>query len=595
MTDRSASKQMFRREGVLLSARKGLHRLASQVFSLKPALNRSGALRQSGGLLLGMVLTMASMIGCQSSQAPEVVIEPLSAKEQLIRLSMDLRGTHPSEEELAAIEQNPGLYDQYVERYLQSQAFLDRMMEVFNMAFLTRTGETYYDPADSGMEDVDEAALARAVGDEPLRLIRYIIENDLPYSELVQAPYTMSNELLSAWWDVDYPEGATGWQPGQYRDQRPMAGVLTMNTFWHRYPSMGGNANRHRANAISRILLCDDFLSRPIVLNRTAIDQLMQDPEMAIKENSGCQSCHSSLDPLAGNLFGYFKEDRDEESLEEGRVYRPENELAWKDYSGRSPAYFGTPTAGVQELGVSIAHDPRFVQCAVNTVFQGLTQRSATDADWTEVEGYRATFEQTGLNIRSLVREIVRSDNYKAKRVSGDDALANRLATVKMASPSQLANVIEQSTGYRWTFRGADGLSDNVRGLAVLAGGIDSRTVKTPAASPSLGLSLVQERLAQAAGYAVASHDLDPKRTDDARLLTFVTANDRPETNRAAFQAQIETLYRKITGIPLETGAQEPEELMALWDNVYSISASPVTSWSAVLAAVLRDPRVALY
>lgn len=546
-------------------------------------------------MILGMVLSMTSLIGCSTEKSSEVVIEPLSSREQLIRLSMDLRGTHPTEEELVAIEQHPELYDQYVERYLQSQAFLDRMMEVFNQAFLTRTGDTYYKVDESNMGEVDEAALARSIGDEPLRLIRYIVENDLPYSELVQAPYTMSNELLSAWWDIDYPQGATGWQPGVYRDQRPMAGVLSMDTFWHRYPSAGGNANRHRANAISRILLCDDFLSRPIVLNRTAIDQLMQDPEMAIKENPGCQSCHSSLDPLSGNLFGFFREDRDDESLQVGRTYLPENEMAWKDYSGRSPAYFGTPTSGLEELGTAIAHDPRFVSCAVNTVFSGLTQRTPTNEDWTEVEGYRVDFEQSGLNLKALVRDIVRSDNYKAARISGDDALADRVATVKMASPSQLANVIEQSTGYRWTFNGADGLAENVRGLSVLAGGIDSKTVKIPAASPSLGLSLVQERLAQAAGYAVASHDLDPKRTDEARLLTFVTANDRPETNQDAFKAQIETLYRKITGIPLQQGATEPQELMTLWTNVYSVTASPVNAWTAVLAAVLRDPRVVLY
>jgi len=45
-----------------------------------------------------------------------------------------------------------------------------------------------------------------------------------------------------------------------------------------RYPSMGGNANRHRANAVSRTLLCDDYLARPIVLNRPAVDPLSLSP-----------------------------------------------------------------------------------------------------------------------------------------------------------------------------------------------------------------------------------------------------------------------------------------------------------------------------
>lgn len=573
-----------KRKGLVPSRADAFHRMSSRPSS-------------SFGLLPLLVCLSLSPLfsACESAPEPGATLEPLSSREQLIRLSMDLRGTHPTEDELRAIEASPELYDAFVDRYLQTPQFLDRMMEVFNQAFQTRTGDTYYDPADAGMEGVDERALAKAVGDEPLRLIRHIIENDLPYSEVVQAPYTMSNELLSAWWDIDYPSDAVGWQAGQYRDQRPAAGVLSMTTFWQRYPSAGGNANRHRANAISRVLLCDDFLSRPIVLNRTAIDQLMQDPEMAIRDNSGCQACHSSLDPLAANVFGFFREDNDDESLAAGRTYYGENELAWKNYAGRSPSYFGRPTANIPELGAAIAEDPRFVQCAVRTVFEGLNQRTPTDEDWTQLEGHRATFELSGLNVRSLVSDIVRSDAYKTKRVVGDDGLSERLSTVKIASPSQLAAVIEQITGYRWTFDGVDGLDENVRGLGVLAGGIDSRTVRIPAANPSLGLALVHERLSQAAAYYVVTHDFDPNRTDEARLLTFVTPNDRPESHRSAFQAQIEALYLKSTGLPLQAGASEPAELMELWDNVYALSASPTTAWTAVVSAVLRDPRVVLY
>lgn len=546
--------------------------------------------------VLSLSVVLLSAVACQpKEEAPTVTFTPLDAREQLIRLSMDLRAQHPTEDELKAIETNPALYGQFVERYLGSQAFLDRMMEVFNLAFLTRTGDTYYNPDEAGLGELDAQALARSVGDEPLRLIRHIIEHDLPYSELVQAPYTMTDELLASWWGIDYPEGATGWQQGQYLDQRPMAGILSMNTFWQRYPSQGGNANRHRANAISRVLVCDDFLSRPIVLNRTAIDQLMQDPEMAIRDNAGCQSCHSSLDPLSANMFGFFREDRDEESFDELRTYYPENETAWKDYAGRSPSYFGRPTANLMELGQAIGEDPRFLQCAVKTVWEGLTHRTATDSDWGELEGYRSTFELTGQNVRSLVRAIVTSDAYRARQVEGDEALAQRLTTLKMATPTQLANVIEQATGYRWKFSGQDGLAENARNLGVLAGGIDSRTVKISAASPSLGLSLIQERLAQAAAHHVVKHDFDPNRTEAARLITLMGPYEKPGDRPDVFTQQIQELYLKVTGLPLESGASEPSELLTLWNGVFEVTASHEAAWTAVVSAVLRDPRIILY
>lgn len=566
-----------------------LNRLSAPFRFPEPTVRR--LLSRVGGPALAVLL-----VACQASEpvsGPTFV--PLSPREQLIRLSMDLRGLHPTEAELVAIEADPSLYPQLVDRYLQSQDFLDRMMEIFNHTFLTRTGDTYYDPSDAGLGMLDETALARSVGDEPLRLVRYIVENDLPYSEVVLAPYTLTDEQLAVFWDIDYPDGSAGWITSQYKDGRPMAGVLSMTGFWKRYPSAGGNANRHRANAISRVLLCDDFLTRPIVINRTAIDLLMMDPENAIRNTPACQACHSSLDPLAANLFGFWYDPREQETLEEQRVYRPENELEWKNYAGRSPAWFGTPTASLHELGASIATDPRFVDCAVKTVWEGLTQRKATDADWAEIQGHRATFELADQNIRSLVREIVLSDAYRARAVQNDPGLAERLPTLKIVSPAQLAKVIEQITGYRWTFSGQDALDDNARGLAVLAGGIDSRTVKTSAASPSLGLSLVQERLAQAAAYAVVAHDFSATRQGDPILMTVVGAADTPSSRPEAFVEQIRVLYLKATGLPLESDAPEPQELQALWDNVYAITASPISAWQAVVSAVLRDPRVVLY
>ena len=155
--------------------------------------------------------------------------------------------------------------------------------------------------------------------------------------------------------------------------------------------------------------------------------------------------------------------------------------------------------------------------------------------------------------------------------------------------------MVAQKTGYRWWFNGLAGLEENARGLAVLAGGIDSKTVFVRAKSPSLGLALVQERLAQAAAYAVVTHDFDPDREGDARLLKHVTAFDRPETRNDAFKEQIQALYRTLTGVPLPADAAEPAELVTLWSNVYSVSASTTTAWTAVISAVLRDPRVVMY
>ena len=242
-------------------------------------MTNSRTIRLGGLLALGL--------GCTGPVEEEVAgPQLLSPRQQLKRVSVDLRGVHPSEAEMQAIENNPALYEDYVDRYLQDPRMLERMREIFNYRYLTRTGATY----DMGADNFSSAEVSQAIDNEALRLLTRIIEFDLPYSEIVLADYTMANPALAEAFDLDYPEGATNWQPAWYTDDRPHAGILTMSSTWLRYPSMAGNANRHRANALSKMLLCDDYLARPVVLSRAAVDQLTVDPEAAVNENDACQS-----------------------------------------------------------------------------------------------------------------------------------------------------------------------------------------------------------------------------------------------------------------------------------------------------------------
>ena len=541
------------------------------------------------------ILAALLLAGCVPEANEEVEpagYELLSPRQQLIRLSVDLRGVHPTEAELQAIEQAPVLYDQFADAWLEDERFVPRMKELFNYRFLTRTGDTYFDIGERGLDNVGREKMGDFIGDEPLALLEYIMDNDLPYSYIVTAPHSMANPQLAQMWDMHYPEDARGWQPAIYKDGRPHAGMLSMTTIWERYPSMGGNANRHRANAISKMFLCDDYLSRPIVLNRAAVDELTIDPENAIRTNASCQSCHSTLDPLSSNLFGFFNYD-DDIGIDR-TIYRPENEEEWRYYSGKEPAYYGRPTANLVELGEQLAQDQRFVDCAVETVFEGLTQRDVSDYDWAELQPHANTFVAEGQNIRELVRSIVKSDLYKTGNVSDPD-LVERVATVKLTSPTQLESIIEDKTGYVWTFGGRPGLSTNNRGLPTLMGGIDSRFITEPTYVPSIGGVFIQERLSMAAGWHVAAHDLDPEREGPAKLLQFVTIEDTPEANPDAFEAQIRDLYLQLTGLPLAPDAKEPAELMQLWKYQYSIEADPTRAWASVVTAVLRDPTIIFY
>ena len=531
------------------------------------------------------LLFIALSLSCSQEPvetSPWVMLPP---REQLLRLSVDLRGRHPTEEDLLAIEADPALYPWYVDRWLSGPDFVDRMTEVWAGRLLTQTGDAY----DLSVEGATEEEIAQAIGLEPLALFREILEQDQPYGQIVLADHTVANPLLAELFALDRQEGE-GWTPATYLDGRPHAGILTMNGTWLRYASMGGNANRHRANALSKMLLCDDYLTRPIVLSRAAVDQLVLDPEDAISENDACQSCHSTLDPLAAHLFGFF-EAEDEEL---GILYHPEHEQGWRDWSGKGPGYYGLPTANLGELAQAIAEDGRFADCAAQTAFEGLLQRAVQDEDWTALQGHRAAFVDHGQSIKELVRSVLLSPEYRAQATTDPD-IAARFSGVRTASPAQLAGIMQGITGYRWTFDGVEGLRSNSLGLPVLAGGIDSLFVTTRGYEPGVGTLFTLERLAWSAAYDVARQDLAVDRQGEARLLLYVTVEDRPETSAERFDAQIRHLYLAATGLPLALDATEPALLSALWAEVWSVEGDATLAWAAVLSAVLRDPRVLTY
>ncbi|MEN0065644.1 MAG: hypothetical protein AAGA48_26115 [Myxococcota bacterium] len=543
-------------------------------------------------------LMAALLLGCGE---PEETVEPsvdlLDARSELIRLSMDLRGVQPTEQELWAYEnslERDVLYRQHAETWIDDPRFLSRIKEIFNERYLVRTGETYFStngiPA---LRDIDDRRMAEIIAGEVLSLLEYVVLNDLPYSYMVTAPHTMANAELAQFWNIDYPADADGgWVPATYDDGRPHAGMLTMTTTWQRYPSMGGNANRHRANAVSKMFLCDDYLSRPIVLNRAAVDLLIVDPENAISISPGCQSCHASLDPMSANFFGFFNFDA-EEGIE-STFYRPEAEEDWRLYAGKEPAYYGRPTGNIIEFAQELAEDDRFADCAVQTVWEGLTQRDMVDADWTAVSVHAEEFRNTDMNLKDLVLSIVSDEEYRAQGAK-EAALNERLAGQKLVSPEQLSSFMKDKTGYTWLFNGRDGLRNQDMGLPTLAGGIDSLFVTERQYTPTVGLTFIQERLAQSAAWYVAQHDLDPGRTDEAILLRFVTIEDTPQSSPEAFEEQIRHLYLTITGRPLALEAREPAELVEVWKGLYSVEASPTLAWAGVVSAVLRDPQVLFY
>jgi len=530
-------------------------------------------------------LLLVALLALPACPEPADELPPLESRELLIRASLDLRGVRPTIDEYEAVEADPDALETVIDEWLQDDRFGERVRAAFAPAWGTRVDVYPVRAMDYGLPESVDPALQRSIGDEALRMISHIATEDLPYTDLVTGDWTMANELLGQVWPLDYPAGEAGWQRASYTDGRPAAGVLAVNSLYWRYPSNGVNYNRGRANAISRLLLCDDFLSRPVEFPRNidlTDEALIAD---ALANNSGCVNCHVNLDPLASYLFGF--EYAEPDNAVEVTVYHPEREGRWQVTTGVEPAYYGEPGYTLTDLGHQIAGDHRFAQCAVERVYSSLLRRDVTLEDMDALTGHREAFLEGDLTLRALFRSVMSDARYRSSVRDGGGVPR------KVVDPELLASQVEDLTGYRFTMSGYDMMSTDLVGLRSLAGGSDGYSLSPLADAPTPTMLLVQERLAEAAAWhAVASEQ--EQLVGERRLFTVGFPAD-PEVERAAFVQQMQVLHHALFGRRVDRQGPEVAAGIDLWSDLYTASGDPQTAWAGVLSVLLRDPDFVLY
>lgn len=571
------------------------------MVSLSAAVNGAARGRAAAGLLaVGMGVLLGACAGSDKAPSegeaavPTPVeadaarqLRPMEPGRLLTRISLDLRGVRPSIDELRAVRADPDTLDGFVEDYLADPRFEARILEIFGEIYLTRAdsfivGANQYTAGDRG-------AFVRAVGEEPLRIVARVIAEDRPYTEILTADWTMANEALAYAWGLPYPAGAQGWQESRYGDGRPAAGVLATNGMWWRYGSTESNANRKRANQVSRILLCNDYLVRPIDFERD-VDLLDEDAvNDAINNNPGCVNCHASLDPFAAYFFGFWAFNSD--SASESAVYHPERERLYDRLIGRSPAFYGEPGSSLADLGRQIAADPRFPTCAVEQVFEALLRRESGLADMTALTAHREAFLAGDLRVKSLIRSVIADPRYRSADQAEADGLGG--APTKLVTVDQLGAQVAALTGFVWTADGTPMLGNDAVGLRTLAGGADGDTVVRSATQANPTMLLVQARLAEAGATYAALQALE---SGDRSLFTRMLPDQRRQADPDAAVGMIQDWMLLILGRAVEPDGEEVQALLALWDELYAGHSNDATvAWVGVLVTLLRDPDFLLY
>ncbi len=517
-----------------------------------------------------LLLAVLGACGGPEKTAPDPSNDDRLSGDALVRrLSFDLRGfpPDPADLERARTEGWQAVRDQY----LADPALEERLVYLLAERWHTRVDAFDIVPLDYGLDVSQEYAFERAVGEEPLRVAARIIAEDRPWSELVTADWTMTEDILATVWPLSTDPGETGWRRAQYNDGRPNAGILSSNGLWWRYTSTSSNMNRGRAAAISRLLLCEDYLVRPVRFSTSNINT--DGVESAVRSDPYCLGCHASLDPIAASLFGFWWLSLYSE-IEE-TTYHAEREALWGDVLGVAPAWYGAPIAGLSELGFAVASDSRYYTCAVQTFAESLWQRPTTGDDAQVLEDLRQHLLAEDTRIRPLLAAITETDAY-------------RDPNPRLLHHDQLRQSVLTLTGFDWRALGAPMLDTDASGFRLLLGGVDGESITSAQTEPGLTWALVLKRLSEAAATTVV--DQIAIGQSSSPLLDVAALESKPD--EAAFVAAIDHLF--VCLFSRSATEAEQQQVATLWTAIAE-NEGPEAAWAGVLSALLRDPAFLTY
>lgn len=602
-------------------------------------------------------------------------ITMLDDQRLLRRLTLSLAGRLPRADEVAAIAKT-GLdgIAPALDSVMKEESFYERLGEAFNDILLVRgygdgaeSALTYdhfektrhwtqkHDLSHAGDEKAQEKARYKLADNyreallrEPLELIKHIVRNGRPFTELLTADYIMVSPYTSRGYGnfaevrdrfknpelpFDYIPvrlAALKHRDGKAQDSStgfyPHAGILSTFQYLRRYPTTETNRNRLRARMFYQHFLGVDVLELASrVTDAAAVSAKHEVPTMQAAE---CVVCHKTLDPAAGIFQDFY-------SLE--GVFGPRKEGWFKDMFEAGFEGHALPPEerwrAIQWLAERTVRDPRFSRTMVEHVLYVLTGRKALlppkgiddplfDAKQRAFRAQRAEVERivgllvnANFDLKEAFKAWAVSPFYRADGVSMANADPQRLAELadiglaRMLGPEQLERKVAAIFGKPW------GRLDDPE-AALLYGGIDSQAVTERASDPSGAMGAIQRSMANEVACRNVAADF-AKAPGDRRLFPKIEPDvlpgDSPESDRlirdtivhlrglllgragSSDDPEVARTFALFAGIVREAKEREGVEPLenyscrATGEERFKDPAYTVRAWRAVVTYLLRQ------
>ena len=328
-------------------------------------LNRIQGIGHGGGVQVAantedhvQVARLLARLGEEVAPTPSVAnlfdgVRLEAPRNTLRRAALVFAGRTPTQAEYAAVEAGGlgalrgavrGLmegdaFHEFLLRAANDRLLTDRELERFAVIgndgfFVTYDNEYVRLRQAQGREIWDwHHAVQYGAGRAPLELIAHVVENDLPYTDILTADYIMANppaaRVYGADTEFDDPDNIHEFKPSailRYHHhgpgyeaeylpgvgvrvirpgplaRHPHAGLLNTKAFLQRFPTTATNRNRARARwAYYHFLGVDVEQSA----SRTTDPVALADRDNPTRKNPACTVCHGALDVVAGAFQNY--------------------------------------------------------------------------------------------------------------------------------------------------------------------------------------------------------------------------------------------------------------------------------------------------
>ncbi len=505
----------------------------------------------------------------------------------LRRFALNFAYRLPSASEIARVdEQGEAALGDIIEEMMDEEAFSDRTAEGFNDVFLTEGAAfniaglgTVNHPTLLWFLELPEPERGIALGCTSdgivlagNALIKNIVSENEPFSNVLLADYTMVNPFSARSFDVfdditwTDPEDPEEFHPAQLHfsgaeTELPHAGILNNYIYLDRYQSTPTNVNRARARAFLLHFLGVDILQ----FSPENSDPLatIAEYENPVRDASDCAICHLAVDPIAG-VFRNYQSDAarypgpvPEDTFPAGFELAsdddetvPVAERTWTD--GLLPA--SREFDALLWLGEQAVADPRFATTMVEHIFGIVLGRPvlrapsgeltpqtqgaflAYEAQREALAEFRDVFVDSNYSVKAVVKAIVLSPFYRARFQDADsdeaDAMRFDLGAGQLMTPEQLHRKILAIFGDSFqTYPAYEDALMEFGQYRILYGGIDSTEVTERIGEPNGLMAGIQQLVANNVSCRQVSREFDRPPGErllfaDVELSTFTGADE---------------------------------------------------------------------